>query len=268
MNKLEGVQALWKCFYSAALYRKVGVAWKGAAVGYLALVIGIFCVVYGVGMQIGFNKFVDVESPEVVAQIPEIVIENGLARTPEKRPYVIFAEMDGKRKEFAIIDTTQKTIPPNLGGVMEFLAETQFGMKKNSRRETRVYDLSEVKSFAIDQGKVKGWLGLGKSFLVLLTVPFMFAGLLAFRLIQALLFSLAGMILGKIKKVSLPYPVLFRLSVVAMTPGMLLGLITEQLKLHIPWSAWIFILLGIGYLAFAMRRVDDSEGEDPAAIAR
>ena len=124
---------------------------------------------------------------------------------------------------------------------------------KKSAAETRVYDLSWVKKFSIDRSTITGWLQVARNWLVVVTFPVVLVFSYGYRLFQAFIYGLIGLIFVKISHAPLDYMGLVRLAFIAITPVLLLDTVLTLVKVHIPFWWLICFLIAMGYLYFGVR---------------
>ncbi len=258
MKRYGILDALYMSFYSKPLYADVAYSWKGAGLSFLLVLTVFIALVSGAQINAGLQKFVHQEAPAITAQIPEITISKGKLSTPEPRPYLI---KDPKSDQLvAVIDATRTDIPGDLEGAYVFAGSSRVVVRK-SEAETRIYDLDKIDQFVLNQKRMAGWLKMlgmwGTPAILPFVVFFFFIGKVA----QALFFSLWAIFLCRILQVSLGYRAVFRLTVVAMTPSSVAGLLFDvaQLKLGVLVS-----VLAAGFIYLAVRSAKDAPAEAPS----
>ena len=74
-----------------------------------------------------------------------------------------------------------------------------------------------------------------------------------FRAIQILIYALIGLAFANMLHVKLEYKTLMRLAAVALTPVLVLDLVLEFVPLRIPLWSVLGVLIGLGYLFFAIK---------------
>jgi hypothetical protein len=73
-----------------------------------------------------------------------------------------------------------------------------------------------------------------------------------------LIYAAIGLLFARTANTSLDYKALMRLAAVALTPVLLLNLLLEFMPFHIPFW-WLFgIIIGLGYLFFAVKSNSES----------
>ncbi|MCM8794324.1 MAG: DUF1189 domain-containing protein [Candidatus Omnitrophica bacterium] len=261
MRKFNPLQALAASFYSKALYQDVGRGWTGAGLGYLALLAGIASLFAAAQIHVAVQKFCTEAAPPIIFQIPEIVITKGELSTPEKKPY--FIKEPGTDAVIAIIDASKKEIPAQWeGGARVFVGKTKIAAIK-SDAEMRVYDLSGIDGFTLNQQMLIRWLDRLAGWMVPVLLPFLYIGFYIVWLVRTLITSLATVLAAKAMKIDMTYQTAFRLTVVAMTPALFLGLLVGVTGIPFPRS--VLLLTRIGFVFFGLNALKMAGGQEAQA---
>ena len=237
-------------FFSKELYNDVAHHWRGAGFLYLLLLLTICWVPTCIKVAADFFKFANAEAPGIVDQVPNITITNGEVSISEQMPYTI---KNPKNDEtLAIIDTTGQTTVES-SNVPVLLTKTSLMIRQTNRSESRVYNLSGVKQFSLTKERLYSWLDLAKTFLPIIIFPFMLLGSYVYRILQALLYAAIGLIFVSVLNSGLTYTALLRLSVIAITPVLILDTIRSLTGPTIPFWWLICFLIAMGYLYFGVK---------------
>ncbi len=250
MRKFGLFHPLFFSFFSQPLYQDVARNWRGLIFLYLLLALAICWLPLMARLQAQVTKFVEEESPRALQQIPRVTITNGEVSTDVETPY--FINDTDTDKPFIIIDLT---------GEFESLAGTEARVLvtrnqvfvKNKPHETRVYDLSGVKEFSVDRARVEGWLQLVQKWLVVILFPFTVFFAFCYRVMQAFIYGLIGLIFAKILHAPLGYMASVRLAIIAVTPVLILNTVVTLSKVRIPAWWLIGFLIAMGYLFFGVK---------------
>jgi len=257
-------------FFSKELYREVGLHWKGVNFLYLFLLLAVCLTPTTIKMYIGFTNFVDNEAPAFIEQVPEITINDGKVSINEPQPYYIKDPDNGDI--LAIIDTTGQITSLKDSDALCLLTSDKLITRK-SKFENRTYDLSNVKTFAVDSERITGWLHIARKFLVVVVYPLALLSSYVFRIVQALIYAAFGLLFASWCKVTLSYPTLLRLAVVAMTPSLLVKTIFGIAGIHLSCiTSLIFLIMTLAYLYFAVQSISEiipisQEAEDPEEMS-
>jgi len=248
MKRYSFFHGLVLSFFSKSFYRDVAQYWRGTGLAYMLLILAIFWIPTAIKMYSGFKKFVDNDSASFTKQIPAITIKNGQVSTDVATPYFINDE-DGT--PVAIIDTTgqYKTLDDTSARIL--VTKNKAVVKGTA--DTRIYDLSNVQSFYVDRARVEGWFAIAKKWFIPMFYPMALLFSFIFRAIQILIYALIGLAFANMLHVKLEYKTLMRLAAVALTPVLVLDLVLEFVPLRIPLWSVLGVLIGLGYLFFAIK---------------
>ena len=251
-------------FFSRDLYQDVGNHWRAVCFGYLFYLLAIAWIPTVIGMFFSWADFLDNDAPAITQQIPAITIENGRVSADVDQPYFIHStETD---EVFAIIDTTgQINSLDNTSAVV--LVTSSALISKKSDAETRVYDLSEVEHFYMDQTTLDWWLELSRMWGPIIIYPFMLAGSYVYRLLQLLFYSLIALLLGKALNSSLGYDSILSITAVAITPAVILKTLAWMIDITMPFSWLVYFLVAFGYIAFGIMANQKTPSEPAPAFS-
>jgi len=244
-------------FFSKDLYRDVSSQWKGTGFAYLLLLLAICWIFPITRMHADLAYFVDNEAPKIISQIPTISIVDGNASIQESQPYYIKDPETGE--VLVIIDTTGKITSLAETKALALVTKTETMFKK-SEIETRTFSFANIKEFTLDQEKITGWLTVAKKLAVPVLYPLAVLGSYAFRIIQVLVYAAIGMLFASWFKSRRPYISLIRLSVVAVTPCIIIRTVLGALHVNIPFAGLWYFLTAMGYLFFGVRATSKDEG--------
>ncbi len=263
-NRYRFYHPFFLSFFSQDLYQDVARAWRGVSFTYLLVLQTISLLILTFFLQMQFSAFVQDQAPAFVSQLPLISVADGQLSTPEDRPYILEDPSDGT--PIVVIDTSgEYTSLENTEAV--FLATADTIYVRQNDYETRSFDLQELQlpDFQLDQESILNFVYFIGDWILILAFPVSLFFLYLGRIIQALFFSLISLIMASIAGVRLPYASLLRLTVVAMTPILLIETVLASLTLSIPGWGWIGFLILLGYLFFAVTVNQSSPGtSDPA----
>ena len=237
-------------FFSKALYRDVGLYWKGVAFAYLLLLLAICWIPAMIRVHTGFSYFVDNIAPAVVEQVPEITIVDGEASIAEPQPYYI--TYPDCNDVLAIIDTTGTITSLEDTDAVCLLTKTSIISRKNPS-QTEAIELANVENFILDSARIMGWLHTARKFLAIAIYPFVLLGSYLYRIIQALIYAAVGLLFALWCKVTLSYTTLLRLAIIAMTPCIIIKTVLGPTTHHLPYAGLIYLLVTLGYLFFGVK---------------
>jgi hypothetical protein len=252
MDKLSWWQLIPLAFYSQDAYRFVYWKWKVSGVLYLLVLVAIACTLSVTRAQIGFIKWANEEAVFYANQIPKITIQNGEASTDVETPYLI---KDETGEVAAIIDLTGELKSVDETNARVLLTKTDVSVKKDAR-ETRTYQLAEIRIKEVDKTRILGWVDTAKFWFIPVVYPLIVLFGFIFRLAQVLIYSLVTM--AFIPRAQRTYLRVFRLTAVAVTPIILIDAVVGFFSIEIP--AWWFagILIAVGYIFFAAKSIPET----------
>lgn len=252
MKEYNYLQAIYMSFYSPKLYRDVCNNWGGGAVLYLFLLLAICWAAMMFKYQPSINIAATQFSDKFVMQMPELVIKDGKITTPLNQPYEIKDPDSGAL--FAVIDTSGKytSLDNAPKDTKVLVTKDAIYYYDNDTNNIRVQKAPQNVSWDLKPDQVKaavvkfaGWLW------VLLLPLFLFLSLI-YRLIQAVIYAAIGMIFAAIGKVDITYGKVLKLALIAITPAIIIGTILDWLNVEFHYEWLLFLVLGLGYLAFAI----------------
>jgi len=209
--------------------------------------------------QHGVADFIEKKGPALTSQIPPIKIAQGEVSVDVPQPYKIM-DLD-KGTVLAIIDTTGKTFSLEGTDALVLLTKTELIFKK-SDVETRIISLKKTDLFTLDQQRVAGWLRAFKDFGAVALFSGGVIGLFAARIAQLLIYAAIGLLFAKWRKTSQPYPTLLRLSVMAITPVIIVNMIVGMAGVTIPWHGLLNFIAAMVYLSMGVKAVSRPKDAD------
>jgi hypothetical protein len=115
--------------------------------------------------------------------------------------------------------------------------------------------LQDVEHFVLDQEKVTGWLAILRKYVAIVAFPFAVVGSFAFRVVQVLIYAAIGILFARMCKTDRPYQTLLRLSVMAVTPVIIVSTVFDVIGIKIPFHGLVYFLAAMAYLYFAVYAV-------------
>lgn len=255
MRQYGCLKAIGLSFYSRDLYRDVVNNWSGGVVLYLLLLLTICWAALSFGIQKSITEGYVLMSSKFVPQLPVMTIKHGEVSTPEKRPYLI-KDPDAKDKSkavIAIIDTSGKfTTLENSEAGMLITKDTIFYRENNIiKSQTISSDLDlQLKPVELQQS---GKMFVRWAWVLFFPVIIFFSFI--YRIIEAAIYALFGKIFAALSEISLTYGELFKISIFALTPAIILGTIFNWFSVSFQHEWIIFLVLTLGYIIFGMNSI-------------
>jgi hypothetical protein len=244
------LQAWFLSFYSKKLYLAVGQRWRGTGLLYLFTLLMVCLAISSIQMQKFINDFVVNIAPPIVAKLPEMEIKQGLLTAKVSMPYII---QDAKtNKRIAVIDTSGKIddLAQAEAPVLITQKAATYGNMPNGVAKLSFEKLPDMK---INQAKLNNILLeiKQKAIYYLYALSMLYYFIIALFLLG--LFSIFAVIIVKQLHIALPYKSLFRLTTVAATPIIIIGLLVNLFAIPLPYPLISFFFLTIAYIYFAIR---------------
>lgn len=173
----------------------------------------------------------------------------------------------GKDVALAIIDTSGG-ITSLEGSEARVLLTRSLLYVRRSDTETRVFDLSHVRSFSMDRDRAVSWLGGLVIWLAALLAPVVLLGLYVFRLIQQLIGSLIGLLVARLSPGTLDFSARMRLVAVALTPALVTELALDLANKRPPAWGLLWTVIAITYVVLAIRWSGSGPTQEPAVEAQ
>ncbi|MCW5588037.1 MAG: DUF1189 family protein [Legionellales bacterium] len=247
MKKFSLLQAIIYSFFSRALYSQVGQKWIGAGFKYLFLLIMLYSLPLTLKWQLEINYFAKFIFPPILKELPLIKIDQGSLSIDKAVPYTIYHPLT--HLPYIIFDTASASLvkPSDAKFVVHAhqLSLRWDNLVHEYRFDTQQSATLTPEFFAMKMRELKTWF----SFIAYpLTVILGFSTYLFAVIILALL----GLIFVSLTDRQLDYIALLRLSVVALTPALLLHAIIKLLDIHFSHQLFVGVIITLCYLFFAI----------------
>lgn len=248
MRQYGCLQGLVLSFYSRDFYRDVAKNWGSGVLLYLILLLVICWACLSISVQktvsVGYKGFSETFFP----QLPAITIKNGKVSTPENRPYLI---KDSDNKLVAVVDTSGKYKDLESAHI-SFLVTDQALIYK-SHKEERIHKFDSDFNLDLKPDAVKKITTIAINWLWVIFFPIVILASLIYRLIQSALYAILGELFAVICKVPLTYGQIFKLTIFAITPSIILSTILEWFSISFNHLWLLYFVLSMGYLFFAIK---------------
>jgi hypothetical protein len=249
-------QAPVMAFFSPGFYRDVGLHCKGTGFLYLLLLLVICWLPGFISFQLSVAGYLRNKAPALISQIPPIRIIKGEAFVDVTQPYKIIDPDSGV--VLALIDTTGNTVSLEGTEARALLTRTE-AIFKESDVETRSFSFKKIEHFTVDQERVTGWLTVFRRYGAVAFFALAVIGSFAFRIVQLLIYAAIGLLFAKWCKTSESYLVLLRLSVMAVTPVVIVGTVIGIAGIKIPLQDLLYFIVAMAYLFLGVKAVARKE---------
>ncbi len=243
------VRAVFQSFYSASLYWRAALSWRGRGFVYLFIVVSL-CTIPPVAEQhLAFMKFSGGYLREVIEQMPKIAFRDGELHIAEASPHRIY---DPNTRELLIaIDISDTNQEEGLAGAKVLL-----------KRQQQVYGMNVDRTKASRYTSRSVELGRGDMTALADRLGFWFTPINAFVLLAVgYLYSMVGLFItagfgawyAKKRNIALEHGALTRVAAIALTPPLVLQMLTRLLKIHVPFQPMVVIAIACMYTWLALR---------------
>lgn len=215
---------------------------------YLLLLLAVCWIPEIVKMQVSLSASIQNDLPPFVERLPNININNGVVSFDKPSPYIINDDKTGR--PIIIFDTSGKYTSLEGQEAQLLLTESKFIYRKD-RFETREYDLSNVPEFSLTHERILSWASWGNYafiFLYLLIIPCAFL----YRAFQGLIYALIGLIIQAILQTKYSFCTIYRLTLLAITPALILDKVLGFFKVDFTGWSLICLVISLAYLYFGM----------------
>lgn len=249
MKEFPAYQAPFLSFFSGDLYRQVAGKWSGIGFGYLTLVTLVCVIVSSVGLCMSMNSAVE----SLFSKMPGITLKNYKLSIDKPVPYVIQLDIPGDANKI-VFDTSgkMKSLEDAEGAIM-LVTEDELIMKDRVSEESRsswktmdAQDWTLTRESLTQLKALVGQIVLG--IMVVLGIMSLFG-----HYFLALLYGAIGLIMSNVTGAKLGFGATVRLACVAMTPAMLVSMLSILFGQMIvaQWWGGLSIPVTLGFLYFA-----------------
>ncbi len=249
MRFLKYLRTMLRSFYSRELYREVATRWDVGVVLYLLFVLTVCWIFMMLKIQLEINQSAKLFASEYASQFPLLTIKNGVISTPENHPYVI--QDPNTKQVFATVDTSSQNKNLDLSTRTIIVTNNKI-MWTSHDGVVKTYQLAKNINMTLDPIMLKDKLLSWAKWSWLLIFPMFLLVSFSYRLVEALIYAVIGKILGLVARVSLPYTTVFKLTIVAMTPVIVIGTLLDWFELNFPRIAVLYFVLALTYILFAV----------------
>ena len=250
---LRGIVA---SFHSRTLYRQVLSSWGNSVFTYALILALIGSLISSIGTHFYLSKKVFPLITVIADQAPLLTLENGTLKTPENRPYIIKAPNAKQEEEvFVIIDTSGKYTTLQDSSAHILITKSQFIHQSNADKSHHTFTAYEIpKSFNGVYGpdQIRAYSDEYINFAWMALLPFSIVLNFVFWILKAFVVAIIGKIGARIASFPLSFSKIFRLAMVAITPGMVIKFVVDVIGASFLFEGLVALCINLAYLLFAM----------------
>lgn len=249
MQQYNMFQAIFMSFYSKKLYRDVALNWGGKAFLYLLLILALSWIFSIYRFQYllvqGFQHF----SEKIVTQIPIMTIINGVLKTPQNRPYII-TDPD-THTTIAIIDTSGQYKSLEQTNANLLITQTEI-ISQPHANEYKMNEIPKKLNITLVPQTIKKYIEDYLYFAWIIIFILAWISSYIYRLVQILLYSIIGKVFSVMSKSPVTYSQILQITMVAMTPVILIGTILSAMNIWIQHEFLLYFVLANLYMFYGI----------------
>lgn len=236
-------------FYDKQFYHTVLTVKKNKWIRYLLLLSFLLTIPFSVQLFFSIQGLLKKDIPFIVSQVPRIEIKNGEVTVFEESPVQI-KSADGKL--LCLVDPNNEDISISEEGDIPIILGKNAVIFQQSKNERRMFSLSSIRDFNIDQSIVNHWISFYPIVYTIIIIFYFFWNIFAL-LIITLLYSIVSVVMSKLLKIEFRYARLFGLSVVASTASVILDILLTSFNIKIPYLWFLKLLTSTYFIYFGLK---------------
>lgn len=282
-RKFSPWKAVYLAFYSADIYIDAARSWKGLGFQYLVLLLVCLWTVTALNVHFIVSAYLDDYLIPLVEQIPELMITNGVMRMKSDKELLYVKDpRDGRvlitfdlRPELAADPaatnpaatdpptdpaTSQAADEAEPAGAPEFKEPEQDGiyvyprkMYFKSKSQFQPIDFQSSWESPYKPASFLPYLTRFKTWIGPLVLAVFWLASFVLCAIQALIYGLIGKLIALMNKCPLTYQQIVRISVVALTPVLILDTLQKLVGMGLPAWTLASIIIAVAYIYFGVR---------------
>lgn len=250
IRKIAPWKAVYKCFYSQDIYRDAAHCWRGLGYKYLLAVLFAAWLIAAVHVQLVVREFIVDYLKPVFMQLPTMSVKNGVMKLDGASELVQIKDpRDGHL--LVSFDMREEPKAPPADKIGIFVERRRVIL--HSKDKQQVYDFKNLKDTVYDWTyHIKILDGFANWSGVVVVGVFWISSFVLCAL-QALLYGLAGKLIAVFAKRRLTYAQLVRISVVAMTPALIIDTCQKLLCAGIPVWPLVSVCITVAFLIYGVK---------------
>ncbi len=237
-------------FFSKSLYRDVARNWSGLGFPYLLALLALCTIPAVMNLHTDLVVFLNNEGREFVQQVPAITISKGKVSIDKPEPYFIRDKKTGD--PIMIIDTTGTIRSLHGTSAKALLTKTGLLVKKD-KGETATLDLSTIDFFFINRSLLYEYMDSMEEWFAVMIYPLAVLVSFLYHVVEVLVYAAVGLIFTRALHASLGYRALVRLSVISVTPSLVVGVLLLLTDTMLPYWRLISFWVSLVYLLYAVK---------------
>jgi hypothetical protein len=252
-------QAPYLSFFSQPFYRDVAQRWRGLSLTYLLVLLAVSWLPNIWVLNRRLETFRTDTLPPLLEQVPKLEIINGEVKADVEMPYRI---IDPATQETLVVIDTSAT-EADFDRFNTAILVTNNKVVSNRGTLNRTFDLDDLEGVVIEKGSLGRFIEASIAWTRTLAYPLLVLNSWGYRLFQALLFGVLGLIIANTVEVKLPYAALVRLGIIGLTPVILIRTLLEFFSIALPFWWLIAFAITVVYLYQAIKANQGVESSNP-----
>jgi hypothetical protein len=242
-------QAPYLAWFSQDFYRDVAQRWRGLALTYLLILIAVLWLPNALRLNQNLETFRTQDLPPILEQVPKLEIQNGEVKADVKMPYRI---VDPRTNEtLVVIDTNASETDFDRLNTAVLITKTQ--VISNRTGLNRSFNVGDLEGVSVDKESLERFIDGSIAWTRTLAYPLLVINSWGYRLMQALIFGVIGLIIANSVQAKLPYAAVVRLSVIALTPVIILRTLFDFFGVSVPFWWLLAFAITMIYLYQAIK---------------
>jgi hypothetical protein len=242
-------QAPYLSFFSQPFYRDVAQRWRGLALTYLLVLLAVAWLPNFWRLDTLVENFRKSDLPPILEQVPKLEITGGEVKTDVRMPHRI---INPKTQETLVVIDTGAT-EDDFNRLNTMLLVTKDKLIANRNGFSRSLDLRDLEGAVIEKESLGQFINSSIRWTRTLAYPILVLNSWGYRFFQALLFGVLGLMIANTVQVQLSYAALVRLSIIGLTPVILIRTLLDFFSISLPLWWLIAFAMTVVYLYQAIK---------------
>lgn len=242
-------QAPYLAWFSKPFYQDVAQRWRGLALTYLLVLLAVAWLPNAFRLNQRMETFRNNDLPPILEQVPRLEIQNGEIQADVTMPYRI---IDPESQETLVVIDKNAT-EDDFDRLNTLILITRDQIISNRNGFNRSFNLDDLEGVSIDKESLGGWIDGGITWTRTLAYPLLVINSWSYRFFQALLFGVVGLIIANSIQAKLPYAAVVRLSIIALTPVILIRTLLNFFGITVPFWWLLAFAITVIYLYQAIK---------------
>lgn len=257
MRTFSILHPIWMAFYDGAIYVDVARHWRNLTFLYILLLLALTWIPFTLRTQNQIENWVSQDAPYYIDQMPELTLAGGELSTSSSIPTLL---RDREGTVLVVIDPTGQytslddTVAPIL------VTRTQIFVR-GAGDQVDIQPLPDSPAQTLTREDLYALSDWTRALVNMLLFPVLLVVSYVYRTLQVFLYAYVASFFPAPTGEPLPYRTLLNLTIIAITPAVVLDAVHMLMGSPLPdWFWWpACVLLSLGYLRFGIRVSTESD---------